>query len=152
MGEMEEIMVGVIITGHGKYATGIETNVKLLVGKETRISSVDFEESDSVEVFEKNLSAALESAEDCGHKIVFCDVIGGTPFNKSVMLTADKNDTRVIYGTNVGMVVELCMKNLLGERIEDIDQLVVKLLQLGKEQIGTFIRNDETVNDSEDGI
>lgn len=145
-------MIGIIVTGHGKFGTGIETNVKLLVGKDTQLSSVDFEESDSTELFEKKLSNALEGVKNCNHKLILCDVIGGTPFNQSVLLTTDRNDTRVIYGTNIAMVVELCMKNLLEEVIENIDDLVTEMIQVGKEQIGTFKQMDQTINDGEDGI
>ncbi|MDD3174623.1 MAG: PTS sugar transporter subunit IIA [Herbinix sp.] len=145
-------MIGIIVTGHGKFATGIETNVKLLVGKDAKITTVDFDENDSVDALESKLTVALEDIKDCEYKILLCDIIGGSPFNKAVMLTSERPDTRVIYGTHVAMVVELCMKNLLEEKVEDIDDLVTEIISIGKEQIGTFIKVDVIDHECEDGI
>lgn len=145
-------MIGIVVTGHGKFATGIETNVKLLVGKDAKVISVDFEENDSVDALESKLTAALEDIKDCEYKIFLCDIVGGTPFNKAVMLTSERADTRVIYGTHVAMVVDLCMKNLLEEKVEDIDVLVTETIRIGKEQIGTFTKADVIDHECENGI
>ncbi|MBR3349324.1 MAG: PTS fructose transporter subunit IIA, partial [Solobacterium sp.] len=35
-------MIGVIVTGHGKFASGMESALKLLAGKPEKFTSVDF--------------------------------------------------------------------------------------------------------------
>ena len=37
-----EIMVGIIVTGHGGFAAGMEKNVKMLAGADTELAAMDF--------------------------------------------------------------------------------------------------------------
>ena len=43
-------MIGMIVTGHGSYATGITSGLKLLAGEPENYVPVDFLEDDSLEI------------------------------------------------------------------------------------------------------
>ncbi len=42
-------MVGLIISGHGNFASGLRTSLKLIAGEASNIEYVDFIETDSTE-------------------------------------------------------------------------------------------------------
>ena len=42
-------MIGLIVTGHGHFASGLTSSLKLIAGEPKNYAAVDFEETDSTE-------------------------------------------------------------------------------------------------------
>ncbi len=57
-------MIGIIISGHGTFATGISSAVELLTGHQDFIIPVDFREEHSEEQLKENLKAAFDRLQD----------------------------------------------------------------------------------------
>ena len=53
-------MVGMIVTGHGSFATGITSGLRLLAGEPEDYEAVDFLPEDSVDSLTEKLRAAAE--------------------------------------------------------------------------------------------
>ena len=54
------------------------------------------------------ISAPLTAMrEECDGVLVFTDLLGGTPFNQSMMIAQDVDNVEVLTGTNLPMVIEL---------------------------------------------
>ena len=47
--------------------------------------------------------------EECEGVLVFCDLLGGTPFNQSMLISQDVDNVEVVAGTNLPMLIELVM-------------------------------------------
>ena len=78
-------MIGIVVTGHGHFATGLTSSVELIGGKPEHYHAVDFVQEDSTDDLEKKLEAAFASLKDCTDGIlVFTDLVGGSPFKVSV--------------------------------------------------------------------
>ena len=94
----------IIVTGHGNFASGIESTVKLLVGSIKNVKYVDFTE----DMDEENLMEKFEEVIKLNEHIVFfCDLLGGTPYKQAAILsTKSKKDISVICGCNVGSLLE----------------------------------------------
>lgn len=73
-------MLGIILTGHGGFASGLEQAMKQILGEQPQFIAIDFPESSTT----ARLTAQLEQAVnelDAEHDIVFLtDLLGGTPF------------------------------------------------------------------------
>ena len=54
-------MLGLIVTGHGNFATGLQSSLRLIAGEKENMCFVDFEEKDSVEDLAGKLSVAIDS-------------------------------------------------------------------------------------------
>ena len=78
-------MVGMIVTGHGSFATGITSGLKLLAGEPEDFESVDFTPEDSVDSLKEKLKAALARLQDCEEVIIFTDLTGGSAFMSRMM-------------------------------------------------------------------
>ena len=143
-------MVGILVTGHGNFATGISSSVKLIAGMPEKYEMVDFVETDGVDELAAKLSDAMDRLSDCEGILVFSDLPGGSPFKTAVEVGMTKsNRVEVLSGTNLGMIIELSMARGF---IQDMDTLVNMALDTGKNQVVRFelVKRQEVVD--EDGI
>lgn len=125
-------MIGLIVTGHGHFATGLTTSLNLIAGEPKDYVAVDFEATDSVEDLEKKLTAAMDSLKHCDSILVLSDLAGGSPFKTSVEIGFPKGNVEVIAGTNLGMLVEI---NLTRTFMEDVKNLAASAVNVGKDQV-----------------
>lgn len=135
--------------GHGNYATGIKSTVKLIVGPTEGVNYIDFLEEDSSETLIKKVEKAVE--ENKSSNIVFvCDILGGTPFNIAVRIAIDNKDMAVVAGCNVNSIIETIMTKDLFE----LDELTNGLIEKTKNSVCKFEPNKVVINDEmyEDGI
>ena len=53
-------MIGLIVTGHGHFATGLTTSLNLIAGDAKEYVAVDFESTDSTDDLAKKLTDAMD--------------------------------------------------------------------------------------------
>lgn len=102
----------IIITGHGKFASGLKTSLDLIVGNYDFVKPIDFTEEKSPESLKCEIKTFVESIEDKVY--IFTDLVGGTPFKVSSELTLEHSNIEVFCGTNLPMLVEATMMVSLG--------------------------------------
>lgn len=138
-------MKGIIITGHGNFATGLASTLKLVMGEQEKTFFIDFtEDLSSNELNRKIENAILELNTDEGI-LIFTDILGGTPFNESSMLATKYSNIIVFGGTNMAMLFEAF----------DIreENEISSIIEEGKNGMGIFTNNLVDIEDSdEDGI
>lgn len=54
-------MVGIIVTGHGNFASGITSALELIAGPQDAYAALDFTSLSGTEELEKGMASALES-------------------------------------------------------------------------------------------
>lgn len=128
-------MIGIIVTGHANFASGIISSLKLIAGNVKCIESVDFLQTDSTDDLENNLRKAVNILSECEGIIILCDLMGGSPFKSSVMISQETKNCRVIYGTNLPLLLEISM---IRTTESDVDTCVKNVLNSVNEQIGYF--------------
>jgi len=148
-------MIGIIVSGHANFASGITSSLELIAGKQENYEVVNFSEGDSSEDLTRHLKNAITSLENCDKFIIFTDLMGGSPFKLAVELKyelADTKEIEVISGTNLGMIIETTM---MAKFNDDLDSLINTALNTGKTQVYKFelpaAKNEEEIDD-EDGI
>lgn len=143
-------MIGIILTGHGSFASGISSALELIAGKQEQIEVIDFKSEDSVSILEQNLNYALEKLNNCNEIAFLTDLAGGSPFKSSVMLSlAQKNKKSfVIAGTNLGMLLEVSMSRDAYD-IEGLKQLAFKSGTASIKIFDAKVRNNEDNKDNE---
>ena len=143
-------MLGVIVTGHGNFATGILSSLKLIAGEAENLIGIDFTVEDNTETLEAKMIDALDKLGD--EIIVLSDLAGGSPFKVAAVLSQKLTNKKigVISGTNLGMLLEvsLCREGM------SVDELVEFATNSGKDAIKTFSMKTEVEDelDMEDGI
>jgi PTS system N-acetylgalactosamine-specific IIA component len=145
-------MVGIIVTGHGNFATGLTSSVKLIAGMPDFYQTVDFVSEHSVNDLTANLNEAIDKLKDCKDGIlIFTDLVGGSPFKISVEISMKREEKIVVIsGTNLGMLIETSMSRNF---MEDVDALAQMAINTGKEQVMRYEFKERVVEDDfEDGI
>lgn len=112
-------MYGIILTGHGKFAEGLISSVELILGKQKYVESVEFAESHSPEILMNTIKEKLELMKETDGIIFLTDLQGGTPFNVCVMISQKLDNSKVLAGTNLPLLIEVLMNRKL-EKIQDI--------------------------------
>lgn len=108
-------MVGVVLTGHGEFASGLASAVNMIAGDYPCFRVVTFEESDAATYPDRLLDTMRELRSQTDGLLVLCDLLGGTPFNLSMMATQEVSDVEVVAGANLPMLVEVLNANAAKE-------------------------------------
>lgn len=143
-------MIGLIISGHGNFASGLRTSLKLIAGEIVNIEYVDFEEGDSIADLKNKYYNALKNLNSCNSILALSDLAGGSPFKTLVEVKIEIDKAmEVISGTNLPMLLEISMSK---DIIDDLNSLCESAITIGKTGIlkFNFISHEEI--QSEDGI
>ena len=98
-------MIGIILTGHGSFASGLASSIEVIAGRQDYFKAVDFPLGSTNIELAQQLQQAVDEL-NCSD-IIFCsDIAGGTPFNQSVILSTHLPKSKVISGTNVPVLLE----------------------------------------------
>ena len=137
-------MLGYIVSGHGRFGTGITAALELIMGKQENYIAVNFPEGDGKTQIEAHMHEAIEQLKDCEGIVIFCDLLSGSPFNTAIMEAMSRNNVEVVYGTNLGMLMESVLKRTMGMSAQEIADGAVAT---GKEGIGRFTAPDTEEED-----
>ena len=141
-------MVGMIVTGHGSFATGITSGLRLLAGEPEDYEAVDFLPEDSVDSLTEKLRAAAERLSGCSGILIFADLVGGSPFNVSIRMKMEGNSAlEVGGGANLPAVLQGYMARMAEN---DVSALAVDVLSAGKEAMIRFEASDSDDDDYEE--
>ncbi|MCF0148752.1 MAG: PTS sugar transporter subunit IIA [Clostridium sp.] len=143
-------MIGLIISGHGNFASGLHTSINLIAGEPCNVEYVDFVETDSIETLREKYSASLENLRNCENILALTDLAGGSPFKTLVELKTEiEKPMEVIGGANLPMIIEISMSK---DIIEDLSSLSENAIETGRNSIVKFefIVHEEI--ECEDGI
>ena len=129
-------MVGAIITGHAQFASGMVNAAVMLLGDDIKIIGIDYDGGDTKELTERIINA-VNAFEKSVSVFILCDIMGGTPYRTAATATRECENVLLLYGANLDMVMDLCMRNYDNE-IPESKELAAEIMQIGKDRIGVF--------------
>ncbi|MDO4378713.1 MAG: PTS sugar transporter subunit IIA [Erysipelotrichia bacterium] len=125
-------MIGILLMSHGKMAEGMLDSCKLFFGDDVeKIKALCLNPEDDPEQFDNRIKEAIKELDDGSGIIAMCDLLGGTPSNRSIYCLSDR--FQVITGMNFTMLLELLGRRLNVEDISEID--LAELMETGKSGI-----------------
>ncbi|MCH3961886.1 MAG: PTS fructose transporter subunit IIA [Solobacterium sp.] len=142
-------MIGIVVAGHGTFASGMKDAVTLLAGKPEYFEAVDFALENSTDDLEFHLKDVIESMKGCDGILICTDVLGGSPFKEAAELSeelADKFDIRILCGTNLGMLIQA---DSARGYVNDVDMLADLTEEEGKKQIVKYVFSEKTDNNGD---
>ncbi len=125
-------MIGIVVTTHGPLAYGLIESLRFFSGDMSCISSVVLNNQDSPELFQRHLEEAVKSVDQNQGVVILTDILGGTPFNQSMMLALKRNDVKVITGVNLMMLIEAVLSR---STVTDLDAFASRIVHTAKESI-----------------
>lgn len=135
-------MIGMIVTGHGSFATGITSGLVLLAGEPKQYEKVDFLPEDSTETLAGKLKGAIERLADCQEIMIYTDLTGGSPFNVSIRLKMEgTKPMEVIGGASLPMILD---GYLARDSKADVRNLAESALHAGRDAMVWFRVSEDT--------
>ena len=144
-------MVGLLITGHGHFATGLGTSLKLITGATEKIVYVDFEADHTIDTLKANLMKGIDELKGCDGVLVLSDLAGGSPFKTALECKFERMDQaiEVVAGSNLPMLIEGSMSMAAYDSPLDMAEA---LMEAGKDYIVRFELAEHRDDVQEDGI
>ena len=125
-------MISILLMSHGKMAAGMLDSCKLFFGDDIdHIEAICLEAGDDPEKFDERINEASKRLDDGSGVIAFCDLLGGTPSNRSMFCLNDR--LHVIAGMNFPMLLEVLGQRLSTSDVSEID--FATLVDTGKDGI-----------------
>ncbi|MEM0553434.1 MULTISPECIES: PTS galactosamine/N-acetylgalactosamine transporter subunit IIA [Aeromonas] len=103
-------MLGIIITGHGGFASGLAKAMEQILGEQPYVAAIDFPESSTTSKLEHQLAEAISAVEQGDGVVFLTDLLGGTPFRVASLLSMDAPKREVITGTNLQLLLEMLLE------------------------------------------
>ena len=123
-------MIGVLAISHGKMAEGMLDAAHMFFGDDLPgVEALCFMSSDNPEDFDVKLKDAVARVNTGDGVIIFADLMGGPPANRSMYVLGD--DVQVITGANMTMMLEL-LGTRLAEGTKVSKELVEQLQETGR--------------------
>jgi N-acetylgalactosamine PTS system EIIA component len=144
-------MIGIIITGHGRFSEGMISSLEMIAGKTESLIGVNFLESESTDDLDKHLLESYsELMKTCDGVIIVCDLYGGSPFKSAATLSVSQANISVLAGINLASCLELIFARLAET---DASKLADVMLEKKSNQLFKFafpVRVEKV--EMEDGI
>lgn len=103
-------MLGIILTGHGGFASGMEKAMKQILGEQSQFIAIDFPEASTTALLTSQLEQAVDELDDREDIVFLTDLLGGTPFRVASTLALQKPGREVITGTNLQLLLEMVLE------------------------------------------
>ncbi|EAR8113260.1 PTS sugar transporter subunit IIA [Salmonella enterica] len=103
-------MLGIILTGHGGFASGMEKAMKQILGEQSQFIAIDFPETSTTALLTSQLEQAIDKLGGAEEIVFLTDLLGGTPFRVASTLAMQKPGREVITGTNLQLLLEMVLE------------------------------------------
>ncbi|MDO4605163.1 MAG: hypothetical protein Q4B23_04210 [Helcococcus sp.] len=100
-------MKKVIISGHGNFATGLYSSVKIILGEQDFVTCLDCYVDKNQNV-EKDIESLLNSFDANDEIICLTDLFGGSVNNAFMKIIGDR-DISLISGTNLNILLNIIL-------------------------------------------
>ena len=135
----------IILTTHGKLATGILDSYRMIAGNTNNILPVELTE-DGISDYRERLIPLLDEMLKNNQILVLCDLKGGTPYNECYRYYLENEDKiRIVTGVNLPMLIEVGF-NLEHKTLEELETLAVNSGNSGIETLGDLLSLDNDDN------
>ncbi|MFA0412499.1 PTS galactosamine/N-acetylgalactosamine transporter subunit IIA [Vibrio renipiscarius] len=103
-------MIGIIVSGHINFATGMQSAVEAIVGEQSSLEFIDFVPTMTTEQLEEQMLTSINKMNDGSGVLILTDVPGGSPCNRGVSIMLSRDDVRVVAGCNLPMITNACFE------------------------------------------
>ncbi|KAG1716426.1 hypothetical protein ID866_701 [Astraeus odoratus] len=103
-------VVGIILTGHGGFASGLEQAMRQILGEQPQFIAIDFPENSTTARLTAQLEQAVNELDPEQDIIFLTDLLGGTPFRVASTLAMQRPGSEVITGTNLQLLLEMVLE------------------------------------------
>ncbi|PSV20667.1 PTS mannose transporter subunit IIA [Photobacterium leiognathi subsp. mandapamensis] len=117
-------MIGIVVSGHIHFASGMETAVRAIAGEQEQMLFIDFVEGMSTQELEQSLRQAVQDVDSGDGVLILTDIPGGSPANRALEIMMDTPNVELIGGANLPMIANAAFERDDAELTELVDTLL----------------------------
>ena len=132
----------ILIVGHGEYATGMKSAIKLLTGVNNNIDAINLNEELTHNDYTMMVQEYVANNKEL---IVFADMTGGAPFqiaSREILLNESSENQFVIGGVSVGCILEVVMNTLVLNAEDQLKNIINTAVNNIQEMTSIVSRKD----------
>ena len=132
----------ILIVGHGEYATGMKSSIKLLTGVSNNIEAINLNEELTHNEYTMMVQEYVANNKDL---IIFADMTGGAPFqiaSREILLNEESENQFVIGGVSVGCILEVVMNTLVLNSEDELENIINTAVNNIQEMTSIISRKD----------
>ena len=132
----------ILVVGHGEYATGIKSAIKLLTGVDENIDAINLNNDLTHEDFTTMIKKYVKENNEL---IIFADITGGAPFqitSREVLLNEESQDQYVIGGVSVACILDIVMNTVVIGSGDDTRKIIDNAVEGLKDMASVMCRKD----------
>ena len=132
----------ILIVGHGEYATGMKSSIKLLTGVNNNIDAINLNEELTHNEYTMMVQEYVANNKDL---IIFAYMTGGAPFqiaSREILLNEDSENQFVIGGVSVGCILEVVMNTLVLNSEDELENIINTAVNNIQEMTSIISRKD----------
>ena len=124
-------MIGIVLVTHGDLAKELRAAMEHVVGPQDKIETVCIFPDDDMAQRRADIQAAAKAVESDKGVILITDLFGGTPSNLCISLLEDQDNTEVLAGANLPMLIKLAS----ARKAEDLKVAAQQACEAGRKYI-----------------
>lgn len=114
----------IVLASHHGLAKAMMETAEMVLGKMDNTGAVGLYPGTHPDDYLEELKEAVDKRAEGEPVLIICDLLAGTPFNVASRISFGNDDIKVIYGMNLGMVVEA----FIGREGMTLDELTNHLM------------------------
>lgn len=147
-------MIGIVVSGHINFATGMQSAVKAITGEQEQMAYIDFVETMSTDQLEEELRQAVKEVDSGEGVLILTDVPGGSPSNRASALLMESQNVEMIAGANLPMIANAAFERdgaNLKELVETLLDIGTSCIQDMRLELEKMMASEPEI-ESEDGL
>ena len=142
-------MIQVIVAAHGKLAAELVNSSEMVFGEVEGLHGVTFVPGEGQDTLVEKYEAIIAECSPSDSVLFLVDLFGGSPYNAACRVVAETENTDVITGVNVPMLLEVLDAR---EEISDVSELVQVAKNSGINGIKIFSELFTETDDSDEDL
>ncbi|WP_245815569.1 PTS sugar transporter subunit IIA [Seinonella peptonophila] len=100
----------IIVATHGELSQGLIHAAKMLIGVLQDVASIQLQAGENIDHFQERFAQLIGETDEHQQCLIFCDILGGTPFNIASKLSYQNQHIVVFHGVNLPIFLEAIMQ------------------------------------------
>ncbi|MCW6555491.1 PTS galactosamine/N-acetylgalactosamine transporter subunit IIA [Yersinia ruckeri] len=143
-------MIGIVVSGHINFASGMASAVRAIAGEQPQMAFIDFVESMSTDRLEDELRRAADSVDSDEGVLFLIDIPGGSPCNRALNILMKGRNVELLAGVNLPMIANAAFERD-GVSLAELVEILMDIGASSVQNLRTELATVMATNDSENG-
>ena len=121
--------IAIVIATHGASAEQLLKSTEMVIGQQDNVAYIDFVPGENADTLVDKYTQKLSELETAKGLLFIVDFWGGSPFNAASRIVQDHDNSDIVTGVNIPMLVEVFMAR---DDNPTLAQLVATALETGQ--------------------